>query len=73
LILESEIIGDELKFPIAYWGLGQPNYCHQTLIFWLDYRNILYPSAKNCPLKWRETANRLLVCGETPEDVNQLE
>jgi WD40 repeat protein len=72
LILESEIIGDDLNFRMAYWGLGQQNYCYQTIISRLDYRNILYNSAKKRALKWRETANRLLACGETPEDVNRL-
>lgn len=72
LILESEIVGDYLNFRIAYWGLGQETYCYQTIISKLDCREILYTSVKNRALKWKETANRLLACGESLEEVNRL-
>ena len=72
LILESEIVGDSLNFRIAYWGLGQKNYCYQTILSQLNYRDILYASAKRRALKWKETANRLLACGESPEDIKCL-
>lgn len=72
LILESELVGDYLNFRIAYWGLGQKTYCYQTIISRLNYREIVYASAKSRALKWKETANRLLACGENPEDVNSL-
>lgn len=72
LILESELVGDALNFRIAYWGLGQSTYCYQTLISRLDYRQILYASAKSRALKWKETANKLLACGESLEEVERL-
>ncbi|HEY9672366.1 MAG TPA: WD40 repeat domain-containing protein [Waterburya sp.] len=72
LILESELVGDYLNFRIAYWGLGQQAYCYQTIIARLNYRDIIYTSAKRRALKWKETANRLLACGESLEDVNRL-
>lgn len=72
LILESEIVGDFLNFRIAYWGFGQKTYCYKTIISKLNYREIAYTSAKRRALKWKETANRLLACGESLEDVNKL-
>ena len=72
LILESELVGDYLNFRIAYWGLGQKTYCYQTIISRLNYREIVYTAAKRRALKWKETANRLLACGESLEDVNKL-
>lgn len=72
LILASEWVGDYLNFRIAYWGLGQKTYCYQTIISRLNYREILYASAKCRALKWKQTANQLLACGESPEDVNRL-
>ncbi len=72
LILESELVGDYLNFRIAYWGLAQNTYCYQTIISRLNYREILYASAKNRALKWKETANRLLACGESLEDIKRL-
>lgn len=72
LILESEIVGDYLNFRIAYWGLGQQTYCYQTILSQLNYRNILYASAKSRALKWKETANRLLACGESLEEIKRL-
>ncbi len=72
LILESELVGDYLNFRIAYWGLGQKTYCYQTIISKLNCREIVYASAKSRALKWKETANRLLACGESLEDVKKL-
>ncbi|HEY9666262.1 MAG TPA: WD40 repeat domain-containing protein, partial [Coleofasciculaceae cyanobacterium] len=72
LILESEWVGDYLNFRIAYWGLGQKTYCYQTIISRLNYREIVYASAKSRALKWKQTANQLLACGESPEGVNRL-
>lgn len=72
LILESELVGDYLNFRIAYWGLGQKTYCYQTIISRLNYREIVYNLAKRRALKWKETANQLLACGESLEDVNKL-
>ncbi|HEY9728725.1 MAG TPA: hypothetical protein V6D50_19930 [Chroococcales cyanobacterium] len=72
LILESEIVGNYLNFRIAYWGLGQQTYCYQTILSQLNYRDILYASAKSRALKWKETANRLLACGESLEEIKRL-
>lgn len=72
LILESEIVGDYLNFRIAYWGLGQKNYSYQTIINRLPYRKIVYASAKSRALRWKETACRLLACGESLEEVKRL-
>lgn len=72
LILESEIVGDHLNFRIAYWGLGQQNYCYKTIISKLSYREIVYASAKSRALRWQETARKLLECGESPEEINRL-
>jgi len=72
LILESELVGDYLNFRIAYWVFGQKTYSYRTIISRLDYREIVYASAKSRALKWKETANRLLACGESLEDVKRL-
>jgi WD40 repeat protein len=72
LILESELVGEYLNFRIAYWGLGQERYCYQTILSRLNYQNILYASAKSRAFKWKETANRLLACGESPDVINRL-
>jgi len=72
LILESELVGDYLNFRMAYWGFGQKSYCYQTIISGLNYREVVYTSAKSRALKWKETANRLLACGESIEDVKRL-
>ena len=72
LILESEIVGDFINFRIAYWGFGQKNYCYKTIVSKLNYREIIYASAKRRALKWKETANRLLACGESLEEINRL-
>ncbi len=72
LILESELVGDYLNFRIAYWGLGQKTYCYKTIIPKLNYRGIIYASAKKRALKWKQTANQLLACGESLEEVNKL-
>ncbi|HEY9848290.1 MAG TPA: WD40 repeat domain-containing protein [Leptolyngbyaceae cyanobacterium] len=72
LILETEIVGDYLNVRIAYWGMGHNNYCYQTIINQLSYRELIYASAKNRAVKWRETANQLLKLGESLEEVNKL-
>lgn len=72
LILESEFVGDYLNFRIAYWGFGQTTYCYKTILSQLNYRTLVYTSAKHRALKWKEIANRLLACGETPEEVNRI-
>lgn len=72
LILESELVGDELNFRIAYWGLGQQTYCYQTIISRLNYKELVYTSAKKRALKWKETAKKLLACGESSEDIKKL-
>jgi len=72
LILQSEIIGEHLNFRIAYWGLGQKTYTYKTIISKLAYREIVDAAAKNRALKWKETANKLLACGASIEEVNQL-
>ncbi|GAB4202594.1 MAG: hypothetical protein Fur006_56270 [Coleofasciculaceae cyanobacterium] len=72
LILESELVGNYLNFRIAYWGLGQQTYCYQTIISKLDYRQILYASAKDRALKWKAIVEQLLACGESPEYINRL-
>lgn len=72
LILESEIVGDTFSFRIAYWGFGQKSYSYKTIICRLNYRLLLEESAINRALKWKKTAQKLLECGETPEDIQQL-
>jgi WD40 repeat protein len=72
LILETELVGDYLTFRIAYWGLGQKNYCYQTIFSHLNYRNFLYNCAKQRALKWRETVNKLLELGESLETIKTL-
>ena len=71
LILESEIEGDYLNFRMAYWGLGQQKYCYET-IFKLSYRELIEESAKARAWKWKETRDKLLTLGETPEEVKRL-
>ncbi|MGB3206606.1 MAG: hypothetical protein WBB28_16590 [Crinalium sp.] len=71
LILESEIEGDYLNFRIGYWGLGQENY-HYHNIARLPYRDMLYDSAKNRALKWKETRDKLLALGRKQEEVIKL-
>ncbi|MEB3337032.1 MAG: WD40 repeat domain-containing protein [Leptolyngbyaceae bacterium] len=72
LVLESEILGEDLSLRMAYWGYGQKNYAHATLIPKLPWREIFYESAKQRAFRWREIADQLLACGESPEVVAQL-
>ncbi|HEY9872159.1 MAG TPA: hypothetical protein V6D12_01920, partial [Candidatus Obscuribacterales bacterium] len=72
LILESEVDGDYLNFRVAYWGLGHQlseSYCYERIISRLPYREILYQSAKARALKWKETRDKLLAMGRSPEEV----
>lgn len=72
LLLESEIIGDDLSFRIAYWGFGQKNYSYKTLISHFNYRKLLEESAISRALRWKATAQQLLECGENPEELQKL-
>jgi WD40 repeat protein len=71
LILESEIEGDTLNFRLAYWGLEQEKYCYET-VFTLSYREFLEESAKARAWQWKETRDKLLAMGKTPEEVKRF-
>lgn len=71
LILESEVDGYYLNFRIAYWGFGQKNYYYQT-ISRLPYKQILYESAKARALEWREIRDKLILLGESLEEINKI-
>ncbi|MDJ0737173.1 MAG: WD40 repeat domain-containing protein [Nostocaceae cyanobacterium] len=71
LILESEADGDYLNFRIAYWGLGQHNYYYKT-ISRLNYKEILYQSAKKRALEWRSIRNELINLGEELAEIDEI-
>ncbi|MBE9171349.1 WD40 repeat domain-containing protein [Pleurocapsales cyanobacterium LEGE 06147] len=71
LILESDIEGNYLNFRMAYWGLGQEKYCYET-IFKLSYRELIEELAKARALRWKDTRDRLLALGKSPEEVNRF-
>ncbi|MGQ9872307.1 WD40 repeat domain-containing protein [Leptodesmis sp.] len=72
LILEPEIIGEELGLHIAYWGFGRKQYTYQSVISHFNYQQLLIAAAKRRALDWKDTADKLLAAGESPELVNQL-
>ncbi len=72
LILESEIVRNSLNFRIAYWGIGQENYCYKTILSQVNYQEIIYKSARLRALKWKETEKKLLEIGEELEIIRQL-
>jgi hypothetical protein len=71
LILESEADGDYINFRIGYWGIGQDNYYYKT-ISKLPYKKIIYESAKNRALEWKEIRDELIALGENIEEINHL-
>ncbi len=71
LILESETDGDYINFRIGYWGLGQENYYYKT-ISRIAYKEIVYQSAKNRALEWKQIRDELISMGENLEDINQM-
>ncbi|MBF2066985.1 MAG: WD40 repeat domain-containing protein [Calothrix sp. C42_A2020_038] len=71
LILESETDGDYINFRIGYWGLGQDNYYYKT-ISRLSYRDIVYQSAKNRALQWKQIRDELILLGEDTDEINQM-
>ncbi|BAZ13052.1 WD-40 repeat-containing protein [Calothrix sp. NIES-4071] len=71
LILESETDGDYINFRIGYWGLGQDNYYYKT-ISRISYRDIVYQSAKNRALQWRQIRDELILLGEDIDEINQM-
>ncbi|KAF3889982.1 MULTISPECIES: WD40 repeat domain-containing protein [Nostocales] len=71
LILESEASGDYLNFRIGYWGIGQENYYYKT-IAQLPLKEIVYQSAKNRALEWRNIRDELITLGEDLEEIRIL-
>jgi hypothetical protein len=71
LILESEASGDYLNFRIGYWGLGQDNYYYKT-IAQLPLKEIVYQSARNRALEWRNIRDELIAMGEDLETIHSL-
>ncbi len=71
LILESEIDGDRLNFRMAYWGIGQEQYCYAT-IFKLPYREIIRSAMKARSLQWKQSRDKLLALGKNPQDIEKL-
>ncbi|ACK71759.1 WD-40 repeat protein [Gloeothece citriformis PCC 7424] len=71
LILESEIDGKILTFRLAYWGLGQEQYFYGT-IFQIPYEEFLLESARKRALKWKETRQKLIKLGKSPEVIERL-
>jgi WD domain, G-beta repeat len=71
LILESETDGDYINFRIGYWGLGQDNYYYKT-ISRISYRDVVYQSAKNRAIQWRQIRDELILLGEDIDEINQM-
>jgi WD40 repeat protein len=71
LVLESEINGNNLNFRIAYWSLGQDQYCYQT-IFTFSYQEFLEDSVKTRALQWKKTKDKLLALGKDGETIARL-
>ena len=71
LILETGIESNYLVFRLGYWGGQQKQYCYETL-FKLPYRSLLETSIEARALRWKETKNKLLELGKSPEEVAKL-
>ncbi|MDJ0724059.1 MAG: WD40 repeat domain-containing protein [Prochloraceae cyanobacterium] len=71
LILESEFEGDYLYFRMAYWGLGQQQYCYKT-IFKISYPELIEESAKARAKQWKGTQEKLLLLGKTTEEIQKI-
>ena len=71
LILETAIESNYLVFRLGYWGGQQKQYCYETL-FKLPYRSLLETSIEARALRWKETKNKLLELGKSPEEVAKL-
>lgn len=72
LILELEIIGKHLNLRIAYWGIAEHTYCYQTIISHFPYLEMVYAATKKRALQWRETASKLLACGVSLAEIQEL-
>ena len=72
LILESVVDGNYLNLRVGYWGQGQERYSYESIISELPYWEIIYESVKTRALKWKETRDKLLALGKSPEEINRL-
>ncbi len=71
LILETTIESNYIIVRLGYWGGGQTKYCYETLLK-LPYYNLLETSIAARALRWKETKNKLLALGKSPEEVAKL-
>ncbi|MDJ0568026.1 MAG: WD40 repeat domain-containing protein [Pleurocapsa sp. MO_192.B19] len=71
LILETAIESSYIIFRLGYWGGQQKQYCYETLLK-LPYRSLLETSIATRALRWKETKNKLLALGKSPEEVTKL-
>ena len=71
LILETGIESNYIIFRLGYWGGQQKQYCYKTLLK-LPYRSLLETSIAARALRWKETKNKLLALGKSPEEVAKL-
>ncbi|MDJ0589932.1 MAG: WD40 repeat domain-containing protein [Pleurocapsa sp. MO_226.B13] len=71
LILETAIENDYIIVRLAYWGSQQKQYCYETLLK-LPYRHLLETSIKARAFRWKETKNKLLALGKSPEVITKL-
>ncbi len=71
LILETGIESNYIIFRLGYWGGQQKQYCYETLLK-LPYRSLLETSISARALRWKETKNKLVELGKSPEEVAKL-
>ena len=71
LILETAIESNYIIFRLAYWGGQQKQYCYETLLK-LPHRSLLETSIAARALRWKETRDKLLAFGKSPEEVAKL-
>ncbi len=71
LILETAIESNYIIFRLGYWGGQQKQYCYETLLK-LPYPSLLETSIAARTLRWKETKNKLLALGKSPEEVAKL-
>lgn len=74
LILESDVDGSYLNLRVAYWGIGQDIYCYERILSRFPYQKILYESAKQRALAWKEEREKLLEAGmgESLEEIDKV-
>ena len=71
LILETGIESNYIILRLGYWGGQQKQYCYETVLK-LPYNRILETSIKTRALRWKETKNKLLALGKSPEAAAKL-